>query len=94
MQEEESSVFLEVLEHLGKEWEKNYRPEDVGLELKNILVLRAVNTLVTGETSEITAQLLRDRSPTFVRVYSEVMLRDIEEFIPNGVEYHEGRHTS
>jgi len=83
----DQEVLLKLLELTGQEWEANERPEDIRLSPAKIDALLSVRALVASPTSTLTAEILRKRSPTFCTVYRQVMLRDLEEFIPDGAAH-------
>jgi hypothetical protein len=80
----ERDLLLMLIEQTSKEWEENYRPEDVRLSAEKINLLLSIRALVADRGSDIDIALLRDRCPTFVSVYRAVLLRDLEELAPNG----------
>lgn len=79
----EFDLLMKLIEHIGQEWESKYRPQDVRLNLENIRILRNVNTLVTG--GDLDLKTIQTRCPAFIRTYREVMLRDIQEPISDGI---------
>jgi hypothetical protein len=80
----ERDVLLKVIEQLGREWEEKARPEDIRLSQERIEILLNVRALVANADVDLSIELLRERCPAFLGVYRAVMLRDIEELIPDG----------
>lgn len=66
-----------MLEELGVNL-RQYRPEDIRLNLELINLFVEVNRLVGEDAQKI--------APTFCEVYQAVMLRPIGEYIPHGNE--------
>lgn len=83
----ERDVMLMMIEHVGREWEENYRPEDIRLNREKIDILLSIRALVANSGIGISIPLLRKSCPTFVSVYRAVMLRDLEELTPYGTSY-------
>jgi hypothetical protein len=79
-----TALTLQSLEQLAKEWEANYRPEDIRLNIDQLEILLGANRTV--HRGELRAEVLQAEAPTFCLFYRAVMLRDIEEPIPNGNE--------
>lgn len=80
----DQNVLLKLIELTGKEWEANERAEDIRLSPDKIDALLSIRALVASEDSTLTVEDLREQCPTFCSVYRQVMLRDLEEFIPHG----------
>lgn len=75
-------TLLDLVEQLGAAWGDNYRPEDIRLDIGKITTLKNVNELVTRDAA--VADVIKSHCPSFIRVYRQVMLRDIKEQIGNG----------
>lgn len=80
----ERDVLLKFIELTGKDWEENERPEDIRLDPEKVDALLSVRSLVANPQNDLDTSTLRERCPAFCSVYREVMLRDVEELIPNG----------
>ena len=79
----DQELLLKLIERVGDELGEYVNPHEARLNIENIRVLKAINAVVAGE-GETTPQLVRERCPNFVRVYRDIMLREIEELIPSG----------
>jgi len=78
----DEGLLFELIEQLGMEWGEHYRPEDIRLDMRKLNALKSINELVTRDAAA--ADAINLHCPTFIRVYRQVMLRDIKEQIGNG----------
>lgn len=80
-----TSLLLHTLEVLGVELWENRVAEDLRTNIKLIDLFVGLNHLVHDDRG-LSANDLENRAPTLLKVYRDVMLRDIEEYIPRGNE--------
>lgn len=74
-------MLLSSGELLGREWEYRYRPEDIRLDIEMLNVLLGLNELVV--TGKVSVEILKINALTLCSIYTEVMLRQIGEPIPD-----------
>ena len=79
----DQDLLLKLIERVGVELGDYPTPHEARLNIENIRVLRAINTVVAGE-GKLTPELVRERCPVFTSVYRNIMLREIVEHIPSG----------
>jgi virulence-associated protein VagC len=83
----ERDLLLGLIEFTGKQWEENERPEDIRLSPEKVDILLKVRALVIDPESDLTLDLLRVQAPTFVDQHRQVLMRDLQEFCPDGTAH-------
>lgn len=75
-----NNLVIQLPEHLGNGWSV-LRPEDIRLDIEKIRIMRATNNYIVNERDPVSAA---QSIPTFTKIYEKVMLREIQERIPDG----------